>query len=85
MGSSAPVPFSCAITPVWLSAILAYWFLAVNAKPAPLDYDTNVFFGHNFLASYWSVQQALATYWLDKGTNSTATSLTIDESYAAWD
>jgi hypothetical protein len=60
-------------------------FLAVNAKPAPLDYDTNVFFGHNFLASYWSVQQALASYWLDKGTNSTATSLTIDESYAAWD
>jgi hypothetical protein len=41
-------------------------------------------FGQNFVASYWSGKQALASHWQVKFANSTPAYLIICKSYAAW-
>ncbi len=54
---------------------IVFIFLELNVNRTPLDRYWRVF-GQNFLASYWSGQQALASCWLDKAANFTPAYLT---------
>jgi hypothetical protein len=62
-----------------------FMFLAVNAKLTPLGNVIGMYLVIIIPLCYWSVQQALASHWLDKCAHSTPTSLAIDQSHAALD